>query len=171
VFQHDVNNYLSSLGKNAPLHSLQEIKDSGLYLPYVEKMIEGSLKKIIPPAERDPICIDLYNSPKNIAFSQAVNDAMDAAGIDAFIYPTWSNPPRLVGDMESPAGDNSQYISPHTGMPAITVPTGFTENGLPAGITFIGRHFDEPRIMGYVYAYEQKTSHRKPPPGFARLSK
>ncbi len=56
-------------------------------------------------------------------------------------------------------------------MPAITVPTGFTENGLPAGITFIGRHFDEPRIMGYVYAYEQKTNHRKPPPGFARLSK
>ena len=112
VFQHDVNNYLSSLGKNAPLHSLQEIKDSGLYLPYVEKMIEGSLKKIIPPAERDPICIDIYNSPKNIAFSQAVNDAMDAAGIDAFIYPTWSNPPRLVGDMESPAGDNSQIFLP-----------------------------------------------------------
>jgi Asp-tRNA(Asn)/Glu-tRNA(Gln) amidotransferase A subunit family amidase len=171
VFQHDVNNYLASLGEDAPVKSLQDVKDSGLYLPYVEKMIEGSLKKIIPPAERDPICIDIYNSPKNTAFSQAVNDAMDTAGIDAFIYPTWSNPPRLVGDMESPAGDNSQYISPHTGMPAITVPTGFTENGLPSGITFIGRHFDEPIIMGYIYAYEQKTSHRKPPPGFARLSK
>ena len=171
VFQHDVNSYLASLGENAPVKSLQEVKDSGLYLPYIEKMIDGSLKKTVPPDERDPICIDLYHSPKNIAFHKAVNDAMDAANIDAFIYPTWSNPPRLVGDMESPAGDNSQYISPHTGMPAITVPSGFTKNGLPAGITFIGRHFDEPRIMGYVYAYEQQTSHRKSPPGFAQLSK
>jgi Asp-tRNA(Asn)/Glu-tRNA(Gln) amidotransferase A subunit family amidase len=106
-----------------------------------------------------------------VAFSKAVNDAMDAAGIDAFIYPTWSNPPRLVGDMESPAGDNSQYLSPHTGMPAITVPSGFTDNGLPAGITFIGRHFDEPKIMGYVYGYEQATHHRKAPLRFGPLSK
>ena len=171
VFRHDVNNYFASLGKNAPVKSLQDVKDSGLYLPYVEKMIEGSLEKTVPPDERDPICIDLYNSPKNVAFSKAVNDAMDAAGIDAFIYPTWSNPPRLVGDMESPAGDNSQYLSPHTGMPAITVPSGFTDNGLPAGITFIGRHFDEPKIMGYVYGYEQATHHRKAPSRFGPLSK
>lgn len=169
VFQYDLNNYLTTLGENAPVKSLQDIKNSGLYLPYIERMIDSSLKNTIPPLERDPICGDLYSSPQNIAFTEAVNNAMDEADIDAFIYPTWSNPPRKVGDMESPAGDNSQYLSPHTGMPAITVPSGFTKNGLPTGITFIGRHFDEPKIFGYVYSYEQETHHRVAPQKFKRL--
>ena len=59
---------------------------------------------------------------------------MDRLQLDALIYPTWSNPPRLIGDLNTPAGDNSQVFSPTTGMPAITVPMGYTRNNtLPAG--------------------------------------
>ena len=94
---------------------------------------------------------------------------MEADHLDAIIYPTWSNPPRKVGDMTSPAGDNSQVLSPQTGFPAITVPIGFTHvegENLPAGLTFLGRAFSEPLLIQYTYAYEQATHHRKPPPGF-----
>ena len=94
---------------------------------------------------------------------------MEKHNIDAFVYPTWSNPPRKVGDMESPAGDNSQHLSPHTGFPAITVPIGFVHKNLPAGMTFIGRLFDEPTLISFAYAYEQATKHRKPPKKFPEL--
>jgi amidase len=92
--------------------------------------------------------------------------AMEADRIDAFIYPTWSNPPRKIGDMESPAGDNSQLIPPHTGLPGFSVPMGFTHENLPAGLQIVGKLFDEPTLIKIAYAYERATRHRRPPPSF-----
>jgi Asp-tRNA(Asn)/Glu-tRNA(Gln) amidotransferase A subunit family amidase len=95
---------------------------------------------------------------------------MNKDKLDAVIYPTWSNAPRKVGDVKSPAGDNSQILSPQTGFPAITVPMGFTyENTLPAGLTFLGRLFTEPTLIKFAYAYEQATHHRHPSPQFPPL--
>jgi Asp-tRNA(Asn)/Glu-tRNA(Gln) amidotransferase A subunit family amidase len=89
---------------------------------------------------------------------------MDRLQLDALVYPTWSNPPRLIGDMTTPAGDNSQVFSPTTGMPAITVPIGYTRgNALPAGMTIFGRAFDEPRLIKLAYGYEQATKWRREP--------
>ena len=169
VFQHDLNAYLTSLGEAAPYKTLAAIKASGLYLPSVEGGIDYGLSQTTPPEERNPPCLDLYATERNIAFRDAVLAAMEDAQVDAIIYPTWSNPPRLVGDLDSPPGDNSQILSPQTGFPGITVPTGFTGEGLPTGMTFIGPTFAEPRLIGYVYAYEQATKHRRPPSLFPRL--
>ena len=55
-------------------------------------------------------------------FRAAVVRTMDAQKLDAFVYPTWSNPPRLIGDLNTPHRDNSQIFSPTTGFPAINVP-------------------------------------------------
>jgi Asp-tRNA(Asn)/Glu-tRNA(Gln) amidotransferase A subunit family amidase len=94
---------------------------------------------------------------------EAVLKAMDAAQVDAVVYPTWSNPPRLIGDLNTPHGDNSQFFSPVTGFPSINVPMGYTRGTLPAGITFLGRAWDEARLIRVAYAYEQATRHRRPP--------
>ncbi|HET9741996.1 MAG TPA: amidase family protein [Terriglobales bacterium] len=173
-FQGDLNHYLERHAQNARYKSLAEIVQSGLYLPY----IEGRLKAAIAPknaersqAEDSAPCPDVYHNQKKIAFRNAVTAAMDAAKIDAIIYPTWSNRPRKVGDMKSPAGDNSQILSPQTGFPAITVPMGFTYNSLPAGLTFVGRAFTEPTLIKYAYAYEQATRHRHSPEIFPPLKK
>ena len=89
---------------------------------------------------------------------------MDRLQLDALVYPTWSNPPRLIGDLNTPAGDNSQVFSPTTGMPAITVPMGYTrQNTLPAGMTFFGRAFDESRLIKLAYGFEQTTKWRREP--------
>jgi Asp-tRNA(Asn)/Glu-tRNA(Gln) amidotransferase A subunit family amidase len=116
-------------------------------------------------------CASVKLEAKNQEFRNAIQAAMDESGVDAFVYPTWSNQPRKIGDMDSPNGDNSQHISPHTGMPAITVPTGFTnDHGLPAGLTFIAKEFEEGKLIRYTYAYEQGTRHRKPPAQFGPLT-
>jgi Asp-tRNA(Asn)/Glu-tRNA(Gln) amidotransferase A subunit family amidase len=85
------------------------------------------------------------------------------------VYPTWSNPPRKVGDGRSPAGDNSQVLSPQTGFPAITVPMGYSDEVLPAGLTFLGATFSEGTLIKYAYAYEQATKHRHAPAKFPAL--
>src|SRR5262249_38939019 len=110
-----------------------------------------------------------YHNEKKIAFRNALLAAMDSAALDAIVYPTWSNPPRKVGDTQGPAGDNSQILSPQSGFPAITVPMGFTYDSLPAGLTFLGRAFTEPALIKYAYAYEQATRHRQPPKSFPPL--
>lgn len=170
VFQHDVNVYLASLGEGAPYKTLREVYDSGKYAPYIKSRLENALTYTTSPEARDRPCLDLYTDARNIAFRDAVLEAMALENLDAMVYPTWSNPPRKVGDMESPAGDNSQQLSPHTGMPGITVPTGFTKARLPAGMTFIGKPFGEPDLIRYVYAFEQATRHRRQPAQFPSLS-
>jgi aspartyl-tRNA(Asn)/glutamyl-tRNA(Gln) amidotransferase subunit A len=45
-----------------------------------------------------------------------------------------------------------------TGHPALTVPCGFSHDGLPIGLQLIGRPFDEPRLLNLAYAYEQSTA-------------
>jgi Asp-tRNA(Asn)/Glu-tRNA(Gln) amidotransferase A subunit family amidase len=97
-------------------------------------------------------------------FGEAVTKAMDEMKLDAFVYPTWSYPPRLIGDLNTPGGDNSQLFSPSTGFPAITVPMGFTRGGtLPAGLQLLGRPWSEPTLLKLAYAYEQATHHRRAP--------
>ena len=95
---------------------------------------------------------------------EAVLKTMDRLKLDAFVYPTWSNPPRLIGDLNTPAGDNSQFYSPTTGFPAIQVPMGYSRGEtLPAGMTIYGRPWSEAVLIRFAFAYEQATRHRRAP--------
>jgi Asp-tRNA(Asn)/Glu-tRNA(Gln) amidotransferase A subunit family amidase len=163
MFRHDLNNYLASLGEMAPVKNLLEIYNKGLFATPNKMQIFEALE--VPPQD-EPECKDLYTEPKNIAYRKAVLKAMDDQGVDFIIHPTWSNPPRKIGDDRSPAGDNSQLIPPHTGMPAFSVPMGFTHKNLPAGLQIVGKNFGEPDLIRVAYAYEQATHHRRPPKRF-----
>jgi Asp-tRNA(Asn)/Glu-tRNA(Gln) amidotransferase A subunit family amidase len=166
MFRHDVNDYLASLGDKASYKNLTEIFNSGLYSAYIERRIKRALDVSL---EESPRCRDLYSEPRNITFREAVLKAMNEHELDAFIYPTWSNPPRKIGDLKSPAGDNSQLIPPHTGLPGFTVPMGYTYDTLPAGLQIVGKLFGEPDLIKIAYAYEQGTKHRQPPEKFLEL--
>lgn len=50
------------------------------------------------------------------------------------------------------------------GLPALSVPSGYTEEGLPLGLQIIGKHFDEQTIYRAAYAYEKATNHHKKRP-------
>lgn len=50
------------------------------------------------------------------------------------------------------------------GIPAISIPCGFTSNNLPIGLQLIGKHFDEESIFKVAYAYEQATDWHKRKP-------
>jgi amidase len=163
MFRHDLNNYLNSLGDQAPIKNLLEVYNKGLFATPNKMRIFHALE--VPPQE-EPACKDIYTEPKNVTFREAVLKAMTDQNVDFIIYPTWSNPPRKLADFKSPAGDNSQLIPPHTGMPAVSVPMGFTYGDLPAGLQIVGKLFEEPDLIRVAYAYEQLTHHRRPPKRF-----
>jgi amidase len=159
-FKFDIEAWLARQGDRAPVHTLAEIIQSRRFHPTIQPRLEAAQAESLPPA-RNPGCRtrDEFRG----WLRTAVTGMMDSLRLDALVYPTWSNPPRLIGDLNTPAGDNSQLFSPSTGFPAITVPMGYTRGQLPAGMTLYGRAWSEPTLIGLAFSYEQATRHRRPP--------
>lgn len=159
-FKYDINRYLAAHGDAVPVKSLAEIVKSGRFHPTVQRRLEQNLAGPENGPDSDACRAEFAYRD---AVRAAVSRAMDAHGLDAYVYPTWSNPPRLIGDLNTPHGDNSQFFSPTTGFPAIQVPMGYTRGVLPAGITFLGRAWSEARLIALAHGYERATRHRRPP--------
>jgi Asp-tRNA(Asn)/Glu-tRNA(Gln) amidotransferase A subunit family amidase len=163
-FKYDLDEYLKTRGQKAPVHSLDEILASPLFaeIPPASQQRLRQSSKGTPQGPESEAC--KADAAYREAFGASVTKTMDALTLDALVYPTWSNPPRLIGDYATPAGDNSQVYSPRSGFPAINVPMGWSRYGtLPAGLTLLGRAWDEARLIRLAYAYEQRTKHRRPP--------
>jgi Asp-tRNA(Asn)/Glu-tRNA(Gln) amidotransferase A subunit family amidase len=159
-FKYDIDRYLAGHGEQVPVKSLEAIIASRRFHPSVQVRLESAQAGPEEGPESESCRADAE-------YRQRVRDAvartLDAQRLDAFVYPTWSNPPRLIGDLNTPHGDNSQFFSPTTGWPAVNVPIGYTRGVLPLGMTFYGRAWSEPVLVRLAYAYEQATRHRRPP--------
>ena len=87
--------------------------------------------------------------------------------LDAIVHKAVEHTPTLISDgVKEPFVD--QKGSPHLNTflvftPSVVVPASFTQEGLPTGITFLGRPYDDAKMLRFAYAYEQATKHRKPP--------
>jgi Asp-tRNA(Asn)/Glu-tRNA(Gln) amidotransferase A subunit family amidase len=87
--------------------------------------------------------------------------------LDAIVHKAVEHPPTLIKDGVNPPFVD-QKGAPHLNtfmafVPSIVVPAGFTRDNLPAGITFLGRAYDDGDMIKLAYAYEQATHHRRPP--------
>jgi aspartyl-tRNA(Asn)/glutamyl-tRNA(Gln) amidotransferase subunit A len=94
--------------------------------------------------------------------------------VDALVTPTVPIPAPRTGqttvDINQETVDITWAMSRLTrpanlaGFPAISVPCGFTQGGLPIGLQFIGRPFAEATVLQLAYAYEQETTwHQRRP--------
>lgn len=87
--------------------------------------------------------------------------------LDAIVHKGVEHQPTLIADGLKPPYVNHKG-APHLNtflvyVPTVTVPAGFTPDGLPAGISFLGRPYDDGNMIRFAYAYEQATHHRQPP--------
>jgi Asp-tRNA(Asn)/Glu-tRNA(Gln) amidotransferase A subunit family amidase len=87
--------------------------------------------------------------------------------LDAIVHKAVEHTPTLIKDGVNPPFVD-QKGAPHINtflmfVPSIVVPAGFTGDDRPAGITFLGRPYDDARMIQFAYAYEQATRHRKAP--------
>ena len=87
--------------------------------------------------------------------------------LDAIVHKAVEHQPTLIKDGVNPPFVD-QKGAPHINtflmfVPSIVVPAGFTRADLPAGITFLGRPFDDAKMIQLAYSYEQISRHRRAP--------
>ncbi len=172
-FRYDVHQYLKSLGDQAPLLDVMQAHESGRASAYTQPAFEfyGTGSFDVAPEDWPEPCAFYLDHPARRAFHDDVLVAMDAAEVDALLYPTWTHPPAdLDQPIEGYKGDNSQLIAPATGMPAVTVPMGASYGALPAGLQILGRRYAEGTLIEIAYGFEQATHHRRPPDLFPPLT-
>ncbi len=169
TFRADMAEYFGSLGEAAPYNDVLNLLEDDL----VPKELEDTFRYFARgPLDRsyEAECPFYLDHPGRRAFLDDVVAAMNSENIDVIIYPTWAYPPASLDNArEDYRGDNSQLIAPTTGMPAATVPMGFTKSGLPIGLQILARPYGEDVIFRMAYAYEQKTGHRRQPKLFPNL--
>ncbi|HYN06649.1 MAG TPA: amidase family protein [Vicinamibacterales bacterium] len=153
-FKFDLSDYLSAASA-PPVRSLGEILDRGLY----HQALDGSFRRRNAIESRDSESYRTSLARREEA-RKAILGEMDAARVTAIVYPTLRRKAAPIG--ESQAGTNCQ-LSPTTGLPALSVPAGFTPDGLPVGIEFVGRAFSEPDLLKLGAAFERATHAHRPP--------
>ncbi|MGH6814596.1 MAG: amidase family protein, partial [Hyphomicrobiaceae bacterium] len=158
-----MNNYLAQ-HPNAPVKTLKDILLSGKVVPSRTR----TLMNVVGHSTDEPGYLQMRLARDELI--KSVLAAMADQQLDAIAYATFDYPvPSIPADaltlstLESAGPGNNRRLSPVLGFPAITVPAGFTAEGLPVGIELMGREFTESLLLKLAYAYEQGTRHRRPP--------
>lgn len=148
----DLNVYLES--SRAPFKSMDAILDSGLFHAALEQRFRNPLRG---DASMDDYDAYLGNREK---LADAIRQAMTAKDVDVIVFPTLGVKPMRI---EEDQFGSSCQIAAHSGFPAISMPAGFTPDGVPVGVEVLARPFEESRLVSIGFAYEEIAGTRRPP--------
>lgn len=133
-----------------------------------EGVIEHSDRRAVAQAliETDPQANANFFTPRQKALD-AYNEVLDRLHLDGLVYPAAQMPP----PDETMPQNGGISGGPHSatgwvnmiGVPAVVVPGGFYPGGLPFGLEISARPWKDGDLLGWAYAYEQATKHRRPP--------
>ena len=161
-FKADLNNYLAAAG--APVQSLAEIIEYNA--ANAERVMPVFGQEIFLAAEEkgpltDAAYLEALAESKRIART-GLDGAIEEHQLDAII--AVSNGPAWMIDHAN--GDSfhigSSSLAAISGYPSITVPAGFA-SGLPIGVSFVGKPWNEKQLIEIAYAFEQATGVRRAP--------
>jgi amidase len=161
-FKKGLNDYLSALSEDVPIHSLQELitfnkLNEETALKYGQETLIWSEKTSGTLTEE--AYLTSLEKNKEMAGKQGLDYALDKQQLDALLF---------LGD------EGGSDLAARAGYPSITVPGGYAATGIidpsggyttkgPQGITFVGRAFSEPTLIKLAYGFEQATKHRVAP--------
>jgi amidase len=166
-FKADLNKYLKSLSDGARVHSMEEVikfneENRDNVMPYFgqEHMLTAQEK----PSLSDKKYRDALTKNHSYARTRGLDAVIRKHKLDVIVTP--SGGPAWVIDLVN--GDSSNWDTESTspaavaGYPHITVPAGYVF-GLPIGLSFVGKAWQEPTLIKFAYAFEQATQLRRMP--------
>lgn len=149
-FNVGIEGYLASLGEDAPAETLADIvafNEANVEeaIPFGQGLFELSLET--EGDLSDPAYLESLETGIRVTATEGVDVLLESFDLDALLYP-----------------NNIAAISgARPGYPSITVPSGYTPEGDPFGLTFLSDAFSEPALIELAYAYEQGTLLRVAP--------
>ncbi|MEU1737383.1 amidase family protein [Streptosporangium sp. NPDC020145] len=165
--ERDLNRYLAAPGTRFPrslarleppadIVTLADIVASGQVTPTVLKRLKERLGTSTGPQ-------DAYRQrlARRAQAQQLLHKLFEDNDLDALVYPAVSQQAAPIGRPQE--GLRVCALAANTGFPALTIPAGFTPDGMPVGVELLGRPFSEPALLGLGFDYEQATRHRRPP--------
>ena len=159
-FKRDLNLYLESLGSTATIQSMEDVYDfindyladttNPNVFKYGKVRIDASRLIDLSPTSADTLkylddrALDILNSR-----TLGIDKFMDDNGLDAVLF----------------SGTAGAGIGAKAGYPTVIVPAGYqTLNNLnPLGLSFLAKAYQEDKLLGYAYDFEQASLARKAP--------
>lgn len=166
-FKADLNLYLASLGLKARVKTMEEVikfnqENRARVMPYFGQ------ERMTIAQEKGPLNSKKYREAlaknRRLTRQEGIDVPMKKHRLDAIVVPTGG--PAWLIDLVNGDSDNwdMESTSPAAvaGYPHITVPAGYIF-GLPVGISFFSKAWQEPKLIKLAYSFEQASMVRKPP--------
>lgn len=163
----ELNAFIDSL-PGAPVDSVDEVYENGQYHDLLELF-----RDIVEDGPDDPETEPDYWKAlaKQDLFRRTLLDVFAEHDLDAIVCPNVQTLPPTASALRS--GDWAPPMNPliasQTRCPAMSVPAGLTDDGLPAGVEIIGVPYSEATLIEMAYAYEQAADPRSPPSSASAL--
>ena len=152
-FKTDINQYLATFSEDENL-SLNFIVSQGLYHEAVDGVLSRSnASELDEQAYRRAIAV-------RSELRAAIEAVLVEQGLDAIAYPTIKRTQVFTG--ESQPGSNCS-LSANSGLPALSIPVGFTSNGLPVGLELLGGFLLDAELLAIAQPYESAMNSRRAP--------
>jgi Asp-tRNA(Asn)/Glu-tRNA(Gln) amidotransferase A subunit family amidase len=177
-FKDDWEKYLATFGPQVPKTVAEFLQIYKTKVAQSPLPVANNVLDLLERAQKTSTDLPAYKDllkrvlPANTAMKNAI---FDRYNLDALVFPynpTFATPiNNPVYKRADPTFVDSKVPTPSTlatyssiGSPGIVVPMGFGKQGLPMTISFMGRPYEEGKIIGYAYDYEQATKLRRPSP-------
>jgi Asp-tRNA(Asn)/Glu-tRNA(Gln) amidotransferase A subunit family amidase len=151
--------FLAAFGP-AQYHSAEEYAQA-VGSPLPDTIIGGATT-----LETDPNAEGNFYGPRRRLLAM-YNETLDRMHLDGYVYPAIQMPPpdeTMPQDGQISGGPHSDtHWVNMIGVPAVVVPGGFYTDGLPFGLEISARPWKDGDLLGWAFAYEQATKHRRPP--------
>jgi amidase len=161
--KYDIDRFLQERSR-APMKSVNEIVGSGRYHKMLD-LLEGIAEGPDDPFA-DPAYYPAYAAREE--FMKAVVNLMESHGLAALVYPTCQVVPPTMQQTDSRAWTTLTFptntlIGSQTWMPAMSIPAGLADDGLPVGMEILTRPYGEPMMFRVGYGFEQVAGHHVHP--------
>ena len=152
--------------KNPPFKSREEAMASPLFQQLLKPTQDRWLRVQPPGPASDARQLGAYKA-RDLLMTNLLT-TMAEHRLDAIVHKAVEHLPTLIAEGVNPPFTEQKGAS-HINtfletVPSVVVPAAFTAEGLPTGITFLGRPYSDSDMLRFAYAYEQATHHRRVPP-------